>query len=97
MKTPCVETGVCGECFYTRTCDYCNEYVGETELNYCNDNSDGDVGVELAKLGDYAICNDCWEYNKEELARAKLEDLRFQAFYTGEPDISGDELRELYD
>lgn len=87
---------VCYECLAAGTCDCCGEYVGDTELIQCNDDGDDDVGAELAVLGYYNVCNDCFVYNKEEFERAKLEDLRFQAFCTGEPDIFSEELREYW-
>lgn len=87
---------ICCECLNCGTCDCCNEYVGDTELVRCNDDGDDDVGAELADLGYYNVCNDCFEYNKEEFERVNLEDLRFQAFCTGEPDIFSEQLREYW-
>ena len=98
---------ICYECRITGTCDCCNEYVGDTELRQCDsdgmvtglgqDYTNDDVAAMLADLGYYSVCNDCFEYNKEEFARAKLEDLRFQAFCTGEPDMFSEELREYWE
>lgn len=87
---------VCYECLVAGTCDCCNEYVGDTELIQCNDDGDDDVGAELADLGCYNVCNDCFEYHKELIEIQALEDLRFQAFCTGEPDIFSEELREYW-
>lgn len=89
-------TIICYECRIVGTCDCCNEYVGDTGLTRCNDDGDDDVGAELAVLGYYNVCNDCFEYNKEEFERGKLEDLRFQAFCTGEPDIFSEALRDYW-
>lgn len=87
---------VCYECYGLGTCDCCNEYVGPDEINQCNEDGDDDVSKELAEAGYYAVCNDCFEYNKEELKSQELEDLRFQAFCTGVPDIFSEELREYW-
>lgn len=87
---------ICYECLSLGTCDCCNEYVGEDKINRCNDDGDDDVGADLAEQGYYAVCNDCFEYNKERIESEKLKDLRFQAFCTGEPDIFDDSLREYW-
>lgn len=87
---------VCYECLASGICDCCNEYMGEDELNDCDEDGDDDVRAELAELGYYRVCNDCFEYNKEEFERVNLEDLRFQAFCTGNPDIFSKELRDYW-
>lgn len=87
------ENIVCYKCNSLGRCDCCGEYVGQDEINHCNDDGDDDAGADLAQQGYYAVCNGCFEYNKDELERQELEDLRFQAFCTGTPDIYGDELR----
>lgn len=87
---------ICHECLSNGTCDCCGEYVGEAEVNRYYEDSDDDVGNYLAELGCYAVCNGCFEYNKEELRLRKLADLRFQSFCTGKPDMFCDELREIW-
>jgi len=85
---------ICNECLAAGTCDCCNEYVGDTEL-VCLDNED-DVPAELAEAGYEIVCSGCLEYHKEKSRLQRLEDLRFQAFCTGEPDIFSEELREYW-
>lgn len=89
-------TIICGDCLLIGTCDCCGEYIGKDEINCCNEDGDDDVGTYLADLGYCAVCNDCFEYNKEEFEREKLEDLRFQSWCTGKPDMFSDELREIW-
>lgn len=77
----------CSECYYAGQCPCCEYYVGDTEIVKVNPDEHHDY--------DY-ICNDCKEYHDAERADTELEDLRFQSFCTGTPDIFSDELRPLW-
>ncbi|HDY88533.1 hypothetical protein LCGC14_0360410 [marine sediment metagenome] len=84
---------ICSDCLSIGTCDVCNEYSGPDELNRCNDDGDDDIGAELAEAGYYNVCNDCYEYKKEEYEQDELRNLRHKALSTGKPDIFSEELR----
>lgn len=77
----------CYECYGQGECLCCECYVGDTEIVQVN--PDEHHGLEY-------ICVDCKEYHDEQQAEQELEDLRWQAFCTGKPDIFSDELREIW-
>ncbi|KKN53860.1 hypothetical protein LCGC14_0598190 [marine sediment metagenome] len=75
----------CDECYTTGFCSCCESYVGETEI----------VQVDAGEhYGHDYICVDCKEYHDEERETESLEDLRWQAFCTGKPDMFSGKLRE---
>ena len=78
---------LCCECFSIGRCPCCESYVG----------ADNVVAVDRNEHHDFDyICTDCKEYHDEERETESFEDLRWQAFCTGKPDIFSDELRELW-
>jgi hypothetical protein len=78
---------ICSECYSIGECICCESHVGETEI----------VEVEPDEhYGFDYICSDCKECHDANRETEQLEDLRWQAFCTGKPDIFSDELRELW-
>ena len=76
---------LCNECYLAGECRCCESYVGDTELVKVNpDEHDGNS----------YICSYCKEYHDEEQAKQDIEDLRFQSFCTGKPDMFSGELRD---
>lgn len=75
----------CHECYLIGQCPCCESYVGDTEIVQVNPDEHHDF--------DY-ICTDCKEYHDEEREDADLEDLRWQSFCTGKPDMFSGELRD---
>ena len=68
----------CCECHSIGTCSCCDDYVGDTEI----------VGVDPDEhYGHEYLCTDCKEYHDSEREAADLEDLRWQSFCTGSPDM----------
>ena len=69
---------LCYECFLIGECPCCESYVGDTEI----------VTVNPEEHHDHEyLCTDCKEYHDDEREDADLEDLCWQAFCTGVPDI----------
>ena len=69
---------LCNECYYTGECPCCEYYVG----------GDNIVQVNPDEHHNYEyICSDCKEYHDGEREDADLEDLRWQSFCTGKPDM----------
>lgn len=75
---------LCSECFSTGECPCCESYVGDTEIVKVN--------PDEHYSHDY-ICADCKEYHDEEREAEEHEDLRFQTFCIGKPDIFSEEMR----
>ncbi len=68
----------CVECYSSGECPCCESYVGDTKL----------VEVNPDEHHDYSyICSDCKEYHDDEREDKSLEDLRWQSFCTGTPDM----------
>lgn len=78
---------LCYECFSIGECPCCESYVGADNVVAVNRDEHHDF--------DY-ICTDCKEYHDSDREAESLEDLRWQAFCTGKPDIFSEELRELW-
>lgn len=78
---------ICNECYYAGECPCCESYVGDTEIVQVNPGEHHDF--------DY-ICSNCKEYHDAKRAEQVFEDLRWQSFCTGKPDMFSDELRELW-
>lgn len=77
----------CDDCYCAGECPCCESYVGDTEIVQVNPDEHHNF--------DY-ICSDCKEYHDDERETEDLEDLRFQSFCTGEPDMFSDALREIW-
>lgn len=75
----------CRECYCSGRCDCCESYVGDTEIVQVNPDEHHDY--------DY-ICSDCKEYHDDEREAESIEDLRWESFCTGKPDMFSGELRE---
>lgn len=79
---------LCYECYFIGQCPCCEYYVGDENI----------VGrVEPDEhYGHEYLCTDCKEYHDDERKSEQLEDLRWQAFCIGKPDMFSDELRPLW-
>lgn len=78
---------LCNECFSIGYCPCCESYVGETEM----------VGVKSDEHSGFDfICSDCKIYHDEQRETENLEDLRFESFCIGKPDMFSDELRQVW-
>lgn len=78
---------MCYECYSLGQCPCCEYYVGEDNI----------VLVEPDEHHDHSyICTDCKEYHDNEREDDNLEDLRWQSFCTGSPDMFSDELHEIW-
>lgn len=77
---------MCYECYSVGQCPCCESYVGDTEIV--------EVNPDEHHGHDY-ICPDCKEYHDEERAEQDIEDLRWQSFCTGKPDMFSGELRRM--
>jgi len=75
----------CCECFSLGSCPCCDCYVGDTEIVQVNPDEHHDFSY---------ICSDCKEYHDNERETEDLEDLRWQSFCTGKPDMFSGELRD---
>jgi len=76
----------CIECYCTGECPCCESYVGDTEIVKVNpDEHNGH---------DY-ICACCKEEHDDDREQEQLEDLRWQSFCTGSPDMFDLESAEL--
>lgn len=75
---------LCYECYCTGECPCCESYVGDDELEPVNPNEH--YGYDF-------ICSNCKEHHDQQRAKQVLEDLRFQSFCTGKPDMFSGELR----
>lgn len=87
-RDDCIVEGdilLCCECFSIGECPCCESYVGDDNIVAVDRNEHHDF--------DY-ICSDCKEYHDEERAEQNIEDLRWQAFCTGKPDMFSGELRQ---
>ena len=92
---------ICNECYYIGECPCCESYVGDTEIVYTGtfavENEYMNKAAEQAETDGYNyICSVCLEYRAEQIENDEFEDLRWQAFCTGKPDMFSDELRELW-
>ena len=81
---------LCQNCYFSGYCNCCESYVGDTEIVQVDSDEHHDF--------DY-ICSDCKKYhdNDREIEQweiEQLEDLRWQAFCTGTPDMFSGELRD---
>lgn len=79
------DTLLCQECYMVGHCNCCESYVGDTEIVKVN--PDEHYGFDY-------ICAGCKEYHDDEREVEQFEDLRFQSFCTGTPDMFSGELRE---
>jgi len=79
---------MCHECYFCGQCPCCECYV-------CEENIIGPVNQDEHYGFDY-LCFDCKENHDEEREAINLEDIRWQAFCTGIPDIFSDELRAIW-
>jgi len=77
---------LCYECYSSGQCPCCESYVGDTEIVEVNPDEHHDH--------DY-ICTECKEYHDEQRAEQDIEDLRWQSFCTGSPDMFDLESAEL--
>ncbi|KKN71227.1 hypothetical protein LCGC14_0422700 [marine sediment metagenome] len=77
----------CVECYSSGGCPCCESYVGDTEIVEVNPDEHYDFSY---------ICSDCKEYHDGEREDESFEDLRWQSFCTGTPDMFSDELRALW-
>ena len=69
---------LCNECYSIGSCPCCESYVGDDELEPVNpDEHNGH---------DY-ICACCKEYHDDDREQEQIEDLRWQSFCTGSPDM----------
>ncbi len=76
---------MCYNCFSLGKCPCCEYYVGVDEM----------IGVDSDEHHNHSyICSGCKKYHDEEREQEQLEDLRFQSFCTGKPDMFSGELRE---
>jgi len=76
---------LCIECYCTGECPCCESYVGGDNIVLVNPDEHHDYEY---------ICSDCKEYHDNEREDADLEDLRWQSFCTGSPDMFSGELRD---
>jgi hypothetical protein len=77
---------ICNECYYAGECPCCESYVGDTEIVQVNSDE---------HEYDY-ICVNCKEYHDGERRAEQFEDLRWQSFCTGEPDMFSEAMRPLW-
>jgi hypothetical protein len=78
---------LCYECYSIGHCPCCESYVGDTKIVKVNSDEHHCYNY---------ICTDCKEYHDDERAEQKLEDLRWQSFCTGKPDMFSKALREWW-
>lgn len=78
---------ICQECYYTGECPCCESYVGDTEIVKVN--PDEHHGFDY-------ICSDCKEYHDSEREAEQFEDIRWQSFCTGKPDMFSEVMREYW-
>lgn len=76
---------MCYECYSIGQCPCCEYYVGGDDIIEVNPNEHHDHTW---------ICTDCKEDHDNERETESLEDLRWQSFCTGKPDMFSGELRE---
>jgi len=72
------DTLICQECYCIGECPCCESYVGDTELKSVNPDEHHDYDF---------ICADCKEDYDNERETEDFEDLRWQSFCTGSPDM----------
>jgi len=75
---------LCIECYCSGECPCCEYYVGGDSIVEVNPDEHYDHSY---------ICSDCKEYHDGERAEQDIEDLRWQSFCTGKPDMFSGELR----
>lgn len=78
---------LCNECYYIGECPCCESYVDDTEIVAVN--PDEHYGFDY-------ICTGCKEGHDGEREDQEREDLRWQSFCTGKPDMFSDVLREIW-
>ena len=78
---------LCWDCFSIGECPCCEYYVGGDSIVEVNPDEHHDHSY---------ICSDCKEDHDIERETIDLEDLRFQSFCTGSPDMFSDVLREIW-
>ncbi len=78
---------LCDDCYLSGECPCCESYVGDTEIVEVNPDEHHDFSY---------ICSDCKKYHDDEHETESLEDLRWQSFCTGKPDMFSDVLREIW-
>jgi len=78
---------LCYECYSIGECPCCESYVGDIEIVKVNPNE---------HYGYDYICTDCKEYHDDEREQQNLEDLRWQSFCTGKPDMFSEVMRPLW-
>ena len=71
------DTVVCGECYSAGMCADCGEYVG---VDVLNENATD-------------VCPDCIEYQDEQGEQDEQEDMLFNSFATGTPDLFSNEMQ----
>jgi len=75
----------CYECFSAGQCPCCEYYVGGDSIVEVNPDEHHDHSY---------ICTECKEYHDGEREQKRIEDLRWQSFCTGKPDMFSGELRD---
>jgi len=100
-------TLLCYECRSANTCDCCSEYVGESEIialyqvepesDLARENKYTLQAVqELIDDSIGLICSYCLDDRAGQIEQNEHEDLRWQSFATGMPDMFSDEMRWLW-
>ncbi|KKN69806.1 hypothetical protein LCGC14_0437520 [marine sediment metagenome] len=76
---------LCYDCYMAGECPCCESYIGQESI----------IRVNPDEHYDHIwICTDCKEYHDDEREAHNIEDIRWQAFCTGTPDMFSGELRE---
>lgn len=78
---------LCNECYCVGECPCCESYVGDTEIVKVNPDEHNGF--------DY-ICSDCKEYHDSNREALDFEDIRWQSFCTGKPDMFSEAMRPLW-
>lgn len=98
---------LCQGCWSNGTCDCCGEYVGEEniiglyQIEIDSDCIRGESDYKAARdmIDEHydCVCIWCLESRRERIEEQEQEDIRWQAFATGVPDIFSDSIRWYWD
>ena len=100
---------ICSDCYSIGVCGCCNEYVGESEIVYLdnegkwNQGSDrfdneymNQAAIKMLNDGYDDVCNYCLDYQAGQIEQDEKQDLLFLSISTGTPDMFSDEMKWLW-
>lgn len=88
---------ICPDCYSMGTCGCCNEYVGQSGLEFEQDIDDcSENTIELLAEfveDDGPACQDCWENERNSLIIDEHAELLSTSLATGTPDMFDNDMR----